>query len=514
MTRILTSLLTVISLSCWAPSATAQDATTPPEESAPTATEGDTPQQAADGAEADPEAPNPTQPATAPPAPASPPPNAEVARQLFLQGRQMLEEAGDEPQTSTWMAALELFRRSYQLHPTPEALFNGAFCQNNLGQFIEATRGMEEYLARFGEGVSLARRERARSALEALHRRVARLIVRSPSSRDISLSLNGSHIDLTAAERGLILEPGRYSVSATAPNTVPFRREIILAAGDRSTVTVDLLPDRGGVATITVACPLPGAQILIDGRLVGQTPLTDPDFSVSVGDRVVEARREGYESARVEVHLVEGDEQRATLEPRPSDELSDELAAQLNVDVDQRRAEVLVDGNPIGGGRIPAGLHVVEVHRAGYQTWRSEIELSAGETRSLDVELERADDADTHRRRVYRRASLASGSVGLAALATWTGLFIWNQGRRDDYEAEQRALRDEDAPNRDVRIAAQIELRENMENVDLSGWIVFGVGAVAMGAALVLLLGSRSPREEAEAALLPAPGGAMLRVRW
>jgi hypothetical protein len=66
------------------------------------------------------------------------------------------------------------------------------------------------------------------------------------------------------------------------------------------------------VETLTIKVNVAGAQVLVDGKVVGVAPLEGPVF-VDVGSRTVEARHEGYQDAKQTVPAKKGGEDTVTL---------------------------------------------------------------------------------------------------------------------------------------------------------------------------------------------------------
>jgi hypothetical protein len=66
------------------------------------------------------------------------------------------------------------------------------------------------------------------------------------------------------------------------------------------------------IGTLVVKVNVEGADILVDGKNVGKSPLSDEIF-VDAGARRVEAKLEGYDSTRQEVQIAKGSSKEVTL---------------------------------------------------------------------------------------------------------------------------------------------------------------------------------------------------------
>jgi len=167
-------------------------------------------------------------------------------------------------------------------------------------------------------------------------------------------------------------------------------------------IVIEPIPDRDWVTDVAryyvgrVATPPPvaaavlvvdsrpsGAEVYLDGRLQGRTPLS---LSVNPGRHEVELRLPGYRSYRV------------TVNPKPGDRV--QIFAQLVAEV--REGTLVVDSSPSGAevyvdgrlqGRTPlrmsleAGRHEVRVVAPGYGEYRAQVEVRPGESVRLTVEL-------------------------------------------------------------------------------------------------------------------------------
>jgi len=167
-------------------------------------------------------------------------------------------------------------------------------------------------------------------------------------------------------------------------------------------IVIEPIPDRDWVTDVAryyvgrVATPPPvaaavlvvdsrpsGAEVYLDGRLQGRTPLS---LSVNPGRHEVELRLPGYRSYRV------------TVNPKPGDRV--QIFAQLVAEVQE--GTLVVDSSPSGAevyvdgrlqGRTPlrmsleAGRHEVRVVAPGYGEYRAQVEVRPGESVRLTVEL-------------------------------------------------------------------------------------------------------------------------------
>lgn len=142
-------------------------------------------------------------------------------------------------------------------------------------------------------------------------------------------------------------------------------------------------PPTPATATLVADSRPQGADVYLDGRLQGRTPLT---LSVNPGRHEVEFRLASYQSYRV------------TVNPKPGERV--QVFAQLVPEV--RQGTLAVTSNPSGAevyldgalrGRtplslsLPEGRYGVELRLAGYEPYRATVQVRRGETTRLDVRL-------------------------------------------------------------------------------------------------------------------------------
>jgi len=137
--------------------------------------------------------------------------------------------------------------------------------------------------------------------------------------------------------------------------------------------------------TLSVSANITGARVLVDGRRVGETPLSDVE--VSPGEHRIKVEREGYDPYRKRIRLERG------------------RAMSLYVDLSEarpRKGRLYVDTNPedatvkilnippafYQGMDLDPGRYNVEVSASGYKTKKRWVDLSAGEDESISVRLE------------------------------------------------------------------------------------------------------------------------------
>ena len=142
-------------------------------------------------------------------------------------------------------------------------------------------------------------------------------------------------------------------------------------------------PPTPAQATLVVDSRPTGAEVYLDGRLRGRTPLT---LSVNPGRHEVELRLPGYQPYKATVNPKPGERVQvfAQLVPEPR-------RGTLSVASTPSGAEVYVDGALRGRTplslSLPEGRYGVEVRLSGYEPYRATVQVRRGETTRLEVRL-------------------------------------------------------------------------------------------------------------------------------
>src|SRR5262249_47609658 len=129
----------------------------------------------------------------------------------------------------------------------------------------------------------------------------ARLRVVS-ATPDAEIFLDGASVGKPPLDRR-DLAPGKHFVVVRKQGFADWKREVDLQPGQQVSLTAELSASGSLKTLATIA----GADVFIDGAMVGKTPLTLPD--VPAGDHLVEVKRTGFLSAKQQMHL-EGGEQK------------------------------------------------------------------------------------------------------------------------------------------------------------------------------------------------------------
>lgn len=139
-----------------------------------------------------------------------------------------------------------------------------------------------------------------------------------------------------------------------------------------------------GSGKLRVTSDPSGAAVIEEGERIGRTPLTIERPAMS--RPALELVKEGYRTERARRLVEEGRTVRVHVPMRP------EVGTLIVRSGIVRGATILVDGVERGDTPrkvdVAAGRpHLVEVRRFGFKPFRTQVTVSAGETRDLDVEI-------------------------------------------------------------------------------------------------------------------------------
>ncbi|MBH25630.1 MAG: hypothetical protein CMH57_14500 [Myxococcales bacterium] len=144
-------------------------------------------------------------------------------------------------------------------------------------------------------------------------------------------------------------------------------------------------PRRGRKASVEVVSLTDGAEVYIDGALVGTVPLDGP-IEVTPGEHVIKVTKPGY----VDYYAVH-DVRRARAPLVVEADLIP-FSGIVIIDTRPAGAQVLVDGEYLGEtpfeGEVQSGARRIQVQLAGYERYERQADVVAGETYFIDLKLE------------------------------------------------------------------------------------------------------------------------------
>jgi formylglycine-generating enzyme required for sulfatase activity len=200
---------------------------------------------------------------------------------------------------------------------------------------------------------------------------------------EIPAKVSISGLALPFGERYL-LRQGDYTVEVDAKGYYPL--ETTVTVDDRDNQVLELAPDPlPGLLTFDSSPP--GADVLIDGEVVGQTPLHE--LAVAAGEHVLRLQAPRYQPLEQALQVTGRNiAQQLALELAPA-------WAEISIASNPAGATILLDGEPAGNTpavvEILEGEHQLILQLARYGDWQQTLAVTAGEAQQLDpVTLEPA----------------------------------------------------------------------------------------------------------------------------
>jgi hypothetical protein len=166
------------------------------------------------------------------------------------------------------------------------------------------------------------------------------------------------------------------------------------------------------------------ARVTVDGRPM--VVADDGTVTLAAGSHVVDVSADGHESQRREITVAAGVaatyEIRLKVIPRNG---------RVSVTSSQPGTRIFVDGKNLGVApltvELPAGGHQLEARADGYETYRGELVLAAGQQRNVDLALQLPPP--TARAPVYSRWWFWTG-IGTAVAGGTAAAFLLRPGTK------------------------------------------------------------------------------------
>jgi hypothetical protein len=271
------------------------------------------------------------------------------------------------------------------------------------------------------------------------------------------------------------LAPGTHKVVLTSRTMETWGSEVNLIEGQTASLSPTLTMKRGALRIIA---NVNNAQVLLDGKAIGTTPLTKTD--VLYGSHKILVQAQDYKPFESTVELYE---------PGPVSVDAALTMAMATLDLSAITAQkIILDDEPIGSKKvveITPGSHNLVIKSKGYETTKCEVQLAAGGNTKLEIPLIPKSRAKAMLRslalpglgQAYSDRSVAAVAYPLLQAAAIGVVFLLNNNYNkaiDDYQTAHtsygKATEETDIVNRRQQMDsryADISSKEKTRNLSI-----------------------------------------------
>ncbi|MBK8258823.1 MAG: PEGA domain-containing protein [Polyangiaceae bacterium] len=302
----------------------------------------------------------------------------DVAR--LAEAKLLFQKGNDLRKLGDCGRALILYEKSRALVPSKPNTQNWAYCLEQLGRTDEAYDAYEILLTSFVSELSADEVRSVNVSLTALRPRLS--LLRTSANVDGLLVVDGRSRGRLPAAREIRILPGEHIVRVVKDGWASFEKTVTVKSGEATSIDARLTPLAESGRLRVEDERLTGADLFIDGALVGQLPW---EGSLAPGPHYYSVRKGDLGSAPREANVVRGQVTLATVEAGP-------LAGELRILTDPKHAALTIDGVPVGRGiwrgRLPVGRHKIEVEEDGYVTYVSRPSLDPSHSGEMAIKLD------------------------------------------------------------------------------------------------------------------------------
>lgn len=358
------------------------------------------------------------------------------AAQRFDRGLSLFNE-GDNA------GALAEFKQTFALLPNTVVLYNIGLVYAAMMRPVEAVDALSSVVD--AAALSPEQRERAQKTLADMRARIGRIAVTTlPAGARIDV--DGVEVARTPLGAPLRVAEGNHVIGAVAEGYSPARKEILVAGNAEASVNFELvLAQAKRLANLTIRSRISQADVLIDGKSVGKTPLSS-SVALPAGAHTVELRRAGYETAQQQVELGEGATGQVRLDLTTDEPALRTEGTDFAIEAREPNVDLTIDDEHLGVYsqtlRLPKGAHHVRLRTAGYQPFEQDITLEAGKPYLLrpyllpTPETRQAHDSNV---RFHQTFGWIGVGVGAALIGGGTALSIVGYSKKSDAQKDFNA---------------------------------------------------------------------------
>jgi PEGA domain len=226
--------------------------------------------------------------------PAKPNPEQSEADRHFKSGVTLYKEA-------KYAEALAEFERAYEIAPHPLVLYNIAGCHRELSHYAESVKYSRRFLEEGKGVVPKSRLETARTELDAVLARIARVSVSVEGSEGAELLLDGESLGTMPLEMPLVLAPGEHRLVARAEGYRDAERTLRTASGDEVDVALTLTRLPKKPPRVAVRDP----EVKVKAKVIAPVARAQRHFAIGAGfgTNLRRVKDTGAPSARLDVAL-------------------------------------------------------------------------------------------------------------------------------------------------------------------------------------------------------------------
>ena len=330
------------------------------------------------------------------------------------------------------------YRRAFELSGETEPLFNLGVLLAKLNRSAQVVTTLDQLL-REPKGLPQPSLDRARRIRDEHAARVGQL--RLASNVPAQIEIDNLDVGRTPLTQPLVLTTGTHLLTVTAPGYTPLRRQVEIVAGEIATLSVTLASADGRLAGLRIKSPLPGAEVLLDGKPIGRTPLPGTTI-VTPGRHEIALRREGYQPVDQMVQVGDGGSEEINLVPDLALAEAAASSARLKLQLSEPGASVSLDGKlrrlPPSGLALPVGPHLISVERTGFLPYQREVTLNGPGEHLVQITLEPTEETRyEHQQTASRQRWRAYLTLGAGVLVAGGGGWLWSRAQRESNEAQR-----------------------------------------------------------------------------
>jgi hypothetical protein len=203
--------------------------------------------------------------------------------------------------------------------------------------------------------------------------------------RDAEIYLDGNKVSATTPAVINDVTAGPHVVEVRKAPALPWRQTVEVRAGETIKVSASLEASMAGAGgNVKIVSNVSGANVLLDGKKVGVTPMTIK--AVKAGNHIIAVAKRGYETNEEQVDIQVGQALVLKMNLRKA-----VPSATIKVIVGVPGAEIYVDGNKVDPKKrevaVAPGEHFVTVTKQGYAKYEKKVTVAKDQTLPLTVEL-------------------------------------------------------------------------------------------------------------------------------